>query len=149
MNLKLGNFSRNQPFSLAWWMKAGELSERAVIAHRSRAWTDAASRGYEVLLENGQIRWSLIHFWPGNAISVRAINAIPLDTWVHVSVISNGSSRADGLQIFINGKESAVEIVRDQLTKNITGGGGDTIALGERFRDRGFRGGAIDDFPRL
>lgn len=146
VNLKLGNFSRNQPFSLAWWMKASELSERAVIAHRSRAWTDAASRGYEVLLENGQLRWSLIHFWPGNAISVRAVNPIPLDTWVHVSVTSNGSSRADGLQIFINGKESAVEIVCDQLTKNITGGGGDEIALGERFRDRGFRGGAIDDF---
>ena len=35
------------------------------------------------------------------------------------------------------------------LTRQITGGGGDNIALGERFRDRGFKHGAIDDFPRL
>ncbi len=146
VNLKLGNFSRNQPFTLAWWMQASELSERAVVAHRSRAWTDAASRGYEVLLENGHLRWSLIHFWPGNAISIRAVDPLPLDSWVHVSVTSDGSSRADGLQIFIDGKESAVEMIRDQLTKNITGGGGDEIALGQRFRDRGFRGGMIDDF---
>ena len=146
VNLKLGNFSRNQPFSLAWWMKASELAERAVIVHRSRAWTDAASRGYEVLLENGHLRWSLIHFWPGNAISVRSTTLIAPDTWVHVSVTSDGSSRADGLKIYVDGKISTVEVVRDELTKNITGGGGDEIALGERFRDRGFRGGTIDDF---
>ncbi|MBL9132946.1 MAG: DUF1553 domain-containing protein, partial [Verrucomicrobiaceae bacterium] len=36
--------------------------------------------------------------------------------------------------------------IRDNLTKNILGGGGDNIALGERFRDRGFKGGLIDDF---
>ena len=35
---------------------------------------------------------------------------------------------------------------RTTLTKEITGGGGDNISLGERFRDRGFKGGAIDDF---
>ena len=28
----------------------------------------------------------------------------------------------------------------------VTGGGGDNIALGERFRDRGFKGGLIDEF---
>ena len=38
VNLKLGNFSRNQPFTLAWWMQASELSERAVVAHRSVLW---------------------------------------------------------------------------------------------------------------
>ncbi len=29
-----------------------------------------------------------------------------------------------------------VEIVKDKLTKEITGGGGDNIALAERFRER-------------
>ena len=33
------------------------------------------------------------------------------------------------------------EVIKDNLTKDITGGGGDNITLGERFRDRGFKGG--------
>src|SRR5690606_7151145 len=38
------------------------------------------------------------------------------------------------------------ETVRDGLTKQITGGGGDNIAIGERFRDRGFTHGLVDEF---
>ena len=60
--------------------------------------------------------------------------------------ISDGSSRASGLKIFVNGQLSPTLIVKDDLTKEITGGGGDNIGLGERFRDRGFKGGQIDDF---
>ncbi len=144
VNLKVGNFKRSQPFTVSWWMQTPDVKERAVVWHRSRAWTDAASRGYEVLLDQGRLRWSLIHFWPGNAISVRTVHAIPVNEWVHVSVSHDGSSRADGLRIYLNGREAPVEIYRDHLTRQIKGGGGDTIAIGERFRDRGFTGGLID-----
>jgi hypothetical protein len=64
---------------------------------------------------------------------------------VHVAVSHDGSGRAAGLQVFVNGSAVRTEVIRDHLTKNITGGGGDTLALGERFRDRGFRGGLVDD----
>jgi hypothetical protein len=141
----VGNFHRHDPFSVALWLKTPEAKERAVVFHRSRAWTDAASRGYELLLEEGRLKWSLIHFWPGNAISVRAREPLPLDEWVHVLVTNDGSSRAAGLRLYVNGRAVPVEVVRDHLTKDITGGGGDTLSLGERFRDRGFKGGLVDD----
>lgn len=146
VRLKLGNFTRNQPFSISCWLSTPDEKERAVVFHRSRAWTDAASRGYELLLEEGRLKWSLIHYWPGNAISIQALETMPTETWTHVTVTYDGSSRADGLRLFVNGREAAVEIARDHLTKNITGGGGDQIAIGERFRDRGFAGGLIDEF---
>ena len=141
----LGNFHRYEPFSIALWMRTPDVKERAVILHRSRAWTDAASRGYELLIEEGRLKWSLIHFWPGNAASIRAVAPLPVDNWVHVALTSDGSSRAAGLGLSINGKPVPCEIIRDGLTRDITGGGGDTIALGERFRDRGFKGGLVDD----
>ncbi len=102
--------------------------------------------GYELLIEDGRLKWSLIHFWPGNAISIAARNKLPTNAWQHVTVTYDGSSQASGLHIFINGQAADVEIIKDKLTKEITGGGGDNIALGERFRDRGFKGGAIDEF---
>ncbi|MHC2066301.1 DUF1553 domain-containing protein [Bremerella sp. T1] len=146
INLKKGNFQRHQPFSVALWMKTPDLKERAVVFHRSRAWTDAASRGYELLLEDGKLKWSLIHFWPGNAISVKATDAFPINAWHQVVVTYDGSSRADGLSIFVDGKEIEREVVRDKLTKQITGGGHDHISIGERFRDRGFKDGWVDEF---
>jgi hypothetical protein len=39
-----------------------------------------------------------------------------------------------------------VNVIKDNLTKTIAGGGHDNISLGERMRDRGFKGGLIDDF---
>ena len=146
VDLPIGNFQSSEPFSVALWLKTPDKKERAVVFHRSRAWTDAASRGYELLIEDGRLKWSLIHFWPGDAISVQAKDTLPLNTWTHVVVTNDGNGRAAGLRIFVNGVQSAVETVKDSLTRDITGGGGDTIALGERFRDRGFKGGAIDDF---
>lgn len=146
VDLPLGNFHSYDPFSISLWIKTPDVKERAVVFHRSRAWTDAASRGYELLIEEGKLKWSLIHFWPGNAISIRAKDNVPLNEWVHVVVTNDGSSKAAGLKLFINGKVAAVEVIRDGLTRDITGGGGDNIALGERFRDRGFKGGFIDDF---
>ncbi|MCB1210873.1 MAG: DUF1553 domain-containing protein, partial [Verrucomicrobiales bacterium] len=142
----VGNFKRHEPFSVSLWVKTPDVKERAVVFHRSRAWTDAASRGYELLIEEGKLKWSLIHFWPGNAISIRAKGSLPVNEWVQVVVTSDGASRAAGLRIYVNGKLADVEVIRDHLTKEITGGGGDTIALGERFRDKGFKGGVIDDF---
>ena len=38
-----------------------------------------------------------------------------------------------------------MEVVRDHLTKTITGGGNDQITIGQRFRDRGFKNGLVDE----
>lgn len=146
VNLEFGNFARQQPFSVSLWLNSPDRKERAVVFHRSRAWTDAASRGYELLIEDGKLKWSLIHFWPGNAISIATRDPLTVDQWQHVTVTYDGSSRAAGLHIYVNGRLAEVDVVKDALTKEITGGGGDNIALGERFRDRGFKGGKIDEF---
>jgi hypothetical protein len=145
VNTELGNFHRHEPFSISLWVQSPDVKERAVVLHRSRAAQDAASRGYELLIEEGRAKWSLIHFWPGDAISIRTVDPLPVNEWVHLTVINQGSSRADGLRIFVNGRPARTEVIRDHLTKDITGGGGDSITLGERFRDRGFKGGLVDE----
>ncbi|WP_417847765.1 DUF1553 domain-containing protein [Thalassoglobus sp.] len=143
---EVGNFNRAQPFSVSLWMLTPDVKDRAVIFHRSRAWTDAGSRGYQLLIEEGKLSASLIHFWPGNAIRIKTKNQIPTKQWQHVVMTYDGSSRAAGLKIFIDGMPAECEVVRDNLTKQITGGGGDHIAIGERFRDRGFTNGLVDEF---
>ena len=145
IELAVGNFRRDEPFSVSLWMNTPEVKDRAVVFHRSRAWTDAGSRGYQLLIEKGRLSASLIHFWPGNAIRVKTQDVVAPLEWHHVAMVSDGSSRAEGLQLFVNGVPADCEVVQDNLYKNITGGGGENITIGERFRDRGFTNGRVDE----
>lgn len=146
VTLPVGNFTRDDSFSVALWMNTPDVKERAVVFSRSKAWTDAASRGYELLLEDGKLSFALIHFYPGNALRVKAKDQLPVGQWKHVTVTYDGSSRADGVGIYVDGKPIALEVVRDKLTREITGGGSDNIVIGERMRDNGFKNGLVDDF---
>src|SRR5690606_36941479 len=88
---------------------------------------------------------------PGNALRVVSIENLPIDRWVHVAVRYDGSSRAEGLSLFVDGEQMATQVVRDCLTKHIIGGDGVDgpraldLSFGQRFRDRGFKGGEIDE----
>ena len=75
---------------------------------------------------------------------MQAENALAPNAWHHVVVNYDGSSKAAGLNIFINGKPAKTRIVRDHLTRRITNK--ENLTIGERFRDRGFKHGKVDAF---
>ena len=149
-----GAFDRTMAFSFSLWLQPTEKQERAVVFHRSRSWTDSGSRGYELLLEEEVPSFSLIHFWPGNALKVRSQKALPLNQWSHLTVTYDGSSQANGVHLYLNGEPLPAEIVRDHLFKDIlhreAWGDADIkevqLTLAGRFRDSGFRNGMIDEF---
>ena len=145
VSLSVGNFDRFEPFSVALWIKTPDHKDRAVVLHRSMSWTDAGSRGYQLLIEDGKLSVGLIHFWPGNAIGIKAGKPLAIDQWTHVAITYDGSSRASGLCLYVNGTRAPCEVVRDHLTKTIKGGGNDQITIGQRFRDRGFKNGLVDE----
>ncbi len=152
-----GEFTRDDPFTISLWINTPDVKDRAVVWHRSRAWTDAGSRGYELLIENGTLNAALIHFWPGNAISVRTKRELPTNVWQQVTVTYDGSSRASRIRIYIDGELEPTEIVRDNLTKTVdydkrarANNEGDLetvkeLTIGQRFRDRGFKDGLVDE----
>lgn len=149
-----GRYGRVDPFSVALWVRPEERQPRAVVFHRSRAWTDSGSRGYELVLEDGRPFFGLIHFWPGNAVAVRALEPLPTGQWTHLTVTYDGSSRAQGLRLYRDGREMPLEIVRNHLTRDIehraewgdADAGHVHLTLAGRFRDNGFRLGSIDEF---
>src|SRR5262249_61976051 len=90
----------------------------------------------------------LHHMWPGNSLKVRTREAIPTDAWTHVAFTYDGSSRASGFTIYLDGKPAPVEIVRDGLSKDITYGGNEPdLAIGYRFRDNRVQRGGVDGVP--
>ncbi|HEV2294168.1 MAG TPA: DUF1553 domain-containing protein [Tepidisphaeraceae bacterium] len=143
----VGKFSRAEPFTLSLWLQTPSHAPRMVVAHKSKAPIDAGSRGYELLLENGRVALGLHHMWPGNSLKVVTKSPVPIDEWTHVTATYDGSSKAAGVRIYINGAPAELEIIRDGLWKDITYGGEEPpLAIGHRFRDNGFKGGKVDEF---
>ncbi len=142
-----GHFSRDQPFSISLWINTPETKERAVIYRRSRGWDDAGSIGYELTKLGAKLSAKLTHYWPGNTIDVETSEFLEPNRWYHVAVTYDGSSKAKGLQIYIDGKHADTTIVYDHLTRQITEWGGErNLAIGTRYRDRGFKNGLVDEF---
>jgi hypothetical protein len=143
---KLAHFNRADAFTFSLWLRTPSHAPRSVVLHHSKAPIDAGSRGYELLLEDGRVAFGLHHMWPGNSLKVASQARLATNEWAHVVVTYDGSSRARGLRIFINGVAEELEVIRDGLWKDITYGGDEPeLALGYRFRDNGFKGGRVDE----
>lgn len=145
---EVGHFARHDPYSFSLWIRTPEVDERAVIYRRSRGWDDAGSIGYELTLDEGRLSAKMCHFWPGDAIAIQTEERIEADRWYHVGVTYDGSSRAAGLKLFLDGQLAEIELVEDHLTRQIINwrGGYEDLAIGSRYRDRGFVGGLVDRF---
>ena len=150
---KTGDFHRWDEFSISIWLKPSEIQDRAIILHHSKAWTDSGSRGYELVLDHGKPFFGLIHFWPGNAIAIEAKSPLPTKQWSHIVLTYDGSSRASGMHVYINGTLAETSVLKDHLFRDIVHrgewGDGDAgnmpLVLAGRFRDQGFKNGEMDD----
>jgi len=143
--IKLPDFGiqhAHDPASFAFWLKPGEAYPRAVVFANTSSF-DANYCGYELLLENGELRWTVMREFPGNAISVRAPSGLPVGEWTHVTVSYDGSSRAAGLKIYLNGQPAVTQTVRDGLKRDFRIG--KALEFAARGRDVGLRGGALDE----
>lgn len=145
----VGTFKRTDPFSLAIAVQPpAEPAARAVVVHKSKAPADAGSRGYELLLENGRVAFGIHYMWPGASIKVVTKQALPAGAWTRIVATYDGSSRAAGAKVYLDGVPAELEVVRDGLFKDIVYApkSEPDLTIGFRFRDNGFKGGRVAEF---
>ena len=147
----VGYYERTQPFSLDLWVKAAQVYEDSAILHH-RETENAGNAGYQLHLEQNHLRWEMMHARAGNGISLRSARPLPLNQWTHVAVTYDGSSRAQGTSLYVNGAPIEVEVSRDNLTRTIIPNGNANqadqalgLAFGKRLRAQTLKGGAIDE----
>jgi hypothetical protein len=138
----LGIAHADQPVSFSLWVKPAEDHKRAVILSNTSSY-DLPFSGYELLLLEGHVTWTLARELPGCATSVSTETKIPTGEWTHITVTNDGSRKAAGLKIFLNGKPAATTVACDNLTRDFVVGG--ALNFLARGRDLGLRGGMLDD----
>jgi hypothetical protein len=111
----LGNvadFDGTKPFSISVWIYPAQTNGMAILSKMDEG---DSYRGYDLLLENGKITSHIIHHWPDNALKVSSQNTVAKDTWSHVALTYDGSQKATGIKIYINGQPSGLDILNNNL----------------------------------
>ncbi len=144
---KIKPFDRWIPFSVVFnFREKKRIPDRSVIAHHTRG-TDAGYNGWDLTIVDGHLESRMYRIWPGNAMGVRTVEPIPENQWHLLVATWDGMSKATGLKLFLNGKELATSVLRDNKLKsaNVKVDHGGEFVVGQRFRDRGLAGGQIAD----
>lgn len=109
------SFEGNRPFTVSMWLKPA--GHGAVY---SRMVDDDSYQGTDlVLLKDMRPAVHLIHSWPGNAIKVVGKEPLDQDFWHHVAVSYDGTGKAAGVTVYINGLAQEVTIEKDTLDGTI------------------------------
>jgi hypothetical protein len=113
----VGDFERTNAFTYCAWVKPAERHDGALFARMASS--GGQYRGWDLWFANNQPAVHIIHEWPGNAIKVIARKELPKDQWSFVAVTYNGSSKAKGVQIYVNGELQAVDVANNNLKDTI------------------------------
>lgn len=113
----VGLFERTDPFTVSMWIKPKTYSEATVFQHNYHK--RYGYTGYTLLLLDNKLSFQLAHSYPHNAIQVITTEAIPESEWTQVTLTYDGSSKATGTKIFVNGEQAKTEVVYDNLYKSI------------------------------
>ena len=109
----LANFDRTDKFSFGAWVNVADKEAATVLSRMDDA---TAFRGYDLLLVGGKLTAHLVYRWPDEALHVVSKIEVPLGKWTHVFATYDGSSKAEGFQLYIDGKRADVEITNNLLT---------------------------------
>jgi hypothetical protein len=112
-------YERHEPFTVSVWVNPSrEEAEVPLLTKNGQVYI--AYRGYDLVLQNNHVMARVMHGWPFNAIAVKSQEKIPVSAWTHLALTYDGSGRAAGLRLFVNGEPVPVEVEQDFLFKTIT-----------------------------
>lgn len=144
----VGAYDRFEPFSVGLWIKIPAEMKNGVIFHKSTGAALYNWRGYHLAIKENQLEVLMAHTAPYNAI-VEYADELPRDQFIHLAMTYDGSSRASGLKVYLNGQELATRIENDHLYKTIlfqfAGQPEPGLQIGARWRGIGIKGAIVDD----
>lgn len=129
----LGDFDATDAFTVAGWFKPrtgrltrqGALVSRYSLAGKGRGWelywdyADPKGVNPNQRWAQGRLILNLVHDGAAQSISVRAPRVFGRVEWVHLAASYDGSGRAAGVRLYVNGEQQDVEILKDNLTGSI------------------------------
>ena len=152
----VGNFEKYEAFSAGLWLKTEKVGEIQTIlstaGDKNNFW-----RGWEMYMDSlNHPAVRLISNLAHDYIHIISNKRIPVNTWTHLLFTYDGSGKAKGLKLYLNGKAISSTVEYDRLRRSIktisSGAHNPTdrpVRIGKSYR--GFTGengvflGSVDD----
>ena len=115
----IGDFERTESFSMGAWVYPEKMEHYRVVlgnaGNKNEHW-----RGYELFLDSlNRASVRLTHRPPDHALQVTTLDSIPLQAWTHLFFTYDGSSKAKGIRLYVNGRPVPLQVQYDRLEKSI------------------------------
>jgi len=104
------NLERTNAFSYGAWVRLE--TDGAVLSRMEKG---PGYRGFDLFFADGHFEAHLASAWPEEALKVRTKAAFPKKQWRQVLVTYDGTSKAAGLKIYVDGRLSETEIEKNKL----------------------------------
>lgn len=142
-----GAFRRSDPFTVGIRVWIPKDLKDGVIIHKSNAERLYNFKGFHIAIREGRFEALMAHTAPSNAIILHSDAPVPRERWVHLALAYDGSSRASGLRLVVDGVVREMRVVKDRLTKDIVFHQSPEpgLQVGGWWRGTGFRGGMACD----
>ena len=113
----VGDFERNDSFTASGWVLVPRRNQTGAIM--SRMDTDNAYRGWDVWLQADKVGMHIVNAWGTDALKVVSKTPLAPGKWHHFAITYDGSSKAAGVNITIDGEPQAVDVEADNLKSSI------------------------------
>lgn len=136
-----GDFDVNQPFTISAWVRLSKRNTSGAIVAKMD--TANAFRGWDLWVQSDRIGMHIIHKWSEDALKVVSKSALKINQDQHVVVTYDGSAKASGVKIFIDGVLQPVDVEADALKNTIKTPV--PLKIGQRHTDSRVAGVSIHD----
>ena len=109
------DFEKDQAFSVSAMLKVDAKGGSPF----GRMETSAATRGWDVEFHGLRPSVHLIHQWPEDSIHIQAEEDVTANQWTHLAFTYDGSGKANGVVLYINGIPAKTSVKQDKLTGTI------------------------------
>jgi mono/diheme cytochrome c family protein len=110
-------FELDQAFSIGLWVRLDQVGQTGSLV--ARLDDRRGFRGFDFWIQGGQIATHLVHSWADDAIKVVADGRLENERWHHLALTYDGSAKAAGVRLYIDGVEQRVRVEADTLRSTI------------------------------
>jgi hypothetical protein len=135
-----GDFDRTQPFTCAIWAKLPPNANGAVVARMN---DKDGYRGWDIWAQNGAIGSHIVSHWSDDALKVVSKKAVDAKKWHHLCLSYDGSGKAAGTKIYVDGQLQPTKVEADALKGTIRTGV--PFKIGQRDSTSPIPGLAVQD----
>ena len=98
---KVGDIACQTRSSISFWLKPEKVTDGVIL---SRQASNTRRPGFSVEIRDGHLQFYIITRWVAGVGAVETVDTLHPDEWVHIALTNDGSQRARGMHIWINGQ---------------------------------------------